>query len=250
MKSGSISLTSLRNLLVSVIVSVSACSAIFALATTPVQAQISNTISAFPIEADGAYTTPVEWTDVTPAWFISDPTNGATPTFAGDPNANSLLFAGLGRDTPTSDPELYLMYDYLARTNESPQPNEFLGSISFPLTIIGSNGPVSTPITVEFVAPAAGSGGAFEILVDTHNGQGFLTHPELGLEGGLGFGVTPASVVGNASPFHTVQHELIELGVPLVIPAGFGSATGPFPSGGQSGSNSNGYSPAPGVLAK
>src|SRR5579871_5674506 len=68
---------------------------LFSLVGTATQAQITNSISAFPIEADGAYTTPDEWTDVTPAWFISDPATGATPTFAGDPNANSLLFASL-----------------------------------------------------------------------------------------------------------------------------------------------------------
>ena len=190
-----------------VAIAVSACLAIIALTGTLAHAQISNVISAFPIEADGAYTTAAEWTDVTPAWFISDSTNGATPTFAGDPNANSLLFAGLSRDTPGSDPELYLMYDYLARTTGPTQPNEFLGSVSFPLTIAGSNGPVSTPITVEFVASSAGLG--FDILVDTHDGQGFAPHAELGLEGGLGFGVTPASIVGAASPFHTTTHELI-----------------------------------------
>ena len=81
--------------------------------------------------------------------------------------------------------------------------------------------------------------------MDTHDGRGFVVHPELGLEGGLGFGVTPASIVGAASPFHTTEHELIELGVPLVIPAGFGVPNGPFPTNGESGNGGNGYSPAP-----
>src|ERR1035438_6582082 len=75
----------------------------------------------------------------------------------------------------------------------------------------------------------------FDIKVDTHDGQGFVPHLELGLEGGLGFGVTPASIVGSNSPFHTTIHELIELGVPLDIPAGFSTPGRPFPSGGQSG---------------
>ena len=214
----------------------------------PIPTQIDNAISAFPIEADGAYTTPDEWTDITPAWFNSDPVNGAIPTFPGDISANSLLFAGLSRDTPTSDPELYLMYDYLARTRPPTTPGEFLGSVSFPLTLVGTNGPVSKPIIVEFVASATlGSNGTpvFDIKVDTHDGQGFVPHLELGLEGGLGFGVTPASIVGSNSPFHTTIHELIELGVPLDIPAGFSTPGRPFPSGGQSGSGGNGYSPDP-----
>ena len=214
----------------------------------PIPAQVNNPLSAFPIEADGAYTTTSEWTDITPAWFNSDPVNGAIPTFPGDISANSLLFAGLGRDNAASNPELYLMYDYLGRTRPPTQPGEFLGSVSFPLTLVGSNGPVSKPIVVEFVASATlGAGGTpiFDIKVDTHDGQGFVPHLELGLEGGLGFGVTPASIVGATSPFHTTVHELIELGVPLDIPAGFGTTGGPFPQGGQSGSGGNGYSPDP-----
>ncbi len=208
----------------------------------PIPSQINNPISSFPIEADGAYTTPGEWTDVTPSWFVSDPVNGATPTFPGDIAANSLLFAGLSRDTPTSNPELYLMYDYLARTIPAAQPGEFLGSVSFPLILASGNGAKSRTITVEFVAASTALG--FDVKVDTQDGQGFVAHPELGLEAGLGFGVTPASIVGASSPFHTTTHELIELGVPLNIPAGF-STNGPFPPGGQSGSGSNGYSPDP-----
>ncbi len=230
----------------------SACFALLVLAGTPAHAQINNTISAFPIEADGAYTTSNEWTDVTPAWFISDPATGATPTSAGDPNANSLLFAGLARDTPTSDPELYLMYDYLARTTLPTTPGEIIGTISFPLVLAGGTGipvtPVTNVISVEFVGSATlGAGGTsfFDIKVNTQDGQGFVAHPELGLEGGVGFGVTPASIVGANSPFHTITHELIELGVPLNIPAGFGAPGGPFPTNGQSGGGGNGYSPDP-----
>src|ERR1035438_8856438 len=51
--------------------------ALFGLAGKPARAQIQNPISTFPIDADGAYTTTSEWTDVTPAWFISDPSGGA-----------------------------------------------------------------------------------------------------------------------------------------------------------------------------
>ena len=226
-----------------------ACITLFGLAGTPARAQIQNPISAFPIEADGAYTTTSEWTDVTPAWFISDPSGGANPTFVGDPNANSLLFAGLARDNAASNPELYLMYDYLPRTTLPTKPGEIIGSVSFPLSLVGgSNAPVSKVITVEFVAPAnLGTPGApfFEVKVNTQDGQGFVAHPELGLEAGVGFGVTPASIVGAASPFHTIPHELIELGVPLDIPAGFGTVPGPFPPGGQSGPGGNGYSPDP-----
>ena len=141
------------------------------------------------------------------------------------------------------------MYDYLPRTTLPTKPGEIIGSVSFPLTLVsGSNSTVSRVITVEFVAPAdLGTPGTpfFEVKVNTQDGQGFVAHPELGLEAGVGFGVTPASIVGAGSPFHTIPHELIELGVPLDIPAGFGTVPEPFPPGGQSGSGGNGYSPDP-----
>ena len=144
---------------------------LFGLAGKPARAQIQNPISTFPIDADGAYTTTSEWTDVTPAWFISDPSGGANPTFVGDPNANSLLFAGLARDNAASNPELYLMYDYLPRTTLPTKPGEIIGSVSFPLSLVGgSNSTVSRVITVEFVAPAnLGTPGApfFEVKVNT-----------------------------------------------------------------------------------
>jgi hypothetical protein len=203
----------------------------------------NNSLSAFPIEVDGAYTTPDEWSDITPVWFISDPIAGATPTSTGDPAANSLLFAGLARDTPTSDPELYLLYDYLPRTDAPTQPGEFLGSVSFPITLTGPRGPVSTPITVEFIASANPSGPDFFVVqIDTHDGQGFVAHPELNIEGAAGLGLTPASIVGGASPFATTTHEIFELSVPLAIPAGFGSTNGPFSP---NGTGTNGYSPDP-----
>jgi hypothetical protein len=102
---------------------------------------------------------------------------------------------------------------------------------------------VTKPITVKFVASASPVS-IFDVLIDTQDGQGFVPHTELGLEAGLGFGVTPASIVGASSPFHTVTHELIELGVPVVVPAGF-STNGPFKSGGQGGNGGNGSSPDP-----
>jgi hypothetical protein len=136
------------------------------------------------------------------------------------------------------------MYDFLGRTLPPTAPGEFLGSVSFPLTLAASNSTVTRVITVEFLA-ATNPVSLFDVKVNTQDGRGFVAHPELGLEAGLGFGVTPASIVGSNSPFHTTTHELIELGVPLIIPAGFGTTNGPFPSKGQTGNGGNGYSPDP-----
>ena len=228
------------------------------LAATSARAQIANPISAFPIEADGAYTgsNPTsnaqwggEWSDITPAWFASNETTGATPVTPGDPSANSLLFAGLGRDTPTSPPELYLMYDYLGRTAIPTGPNQFMGSISFPLTIGG----VSEQATVTFQTVSNYTInllvlGDFTDVTVSLNGGAPVEASTLGLEAGDTFGVTPVDSlwgVTTTSPFHTTSHELMELGVPLDIAPGFGSTTpnSPFPAGGQG--NGSGYSPNP-----
>jgi hypothetical protein len=219
----------------STFLSVALLSATSVTAATGLQG-ITNTISAFPINTDGQYDSPSEWTDVTPAWFVSS-ASGATPTFAGDPNANSLLFAALGRDTPTSDPELYLMYDYLGRTNVPTTSGEFLGNVNFPFSVNG----VSKDLTVTFNENSSISGA--NVSVNLNDGSGPQDPTSLGLEGALGFGVTPAIIVGALSPFATTTHELIELGVPLNIAPGFGDPSGPFPKDGSGGGT--GYSPDP-----
>lgn len=203
-------------------------------------AQITNPLSAFPVDTDAHYGAPSEWSDITPAWFHSDGVTGATPVAQGDPSANSLLFAALAKDTPTSDPELYLMYDYLPRTTAPTVPGEFLGSVSFPLNVHG----VPKNITVTFSANSTLTGG--DITVDLHDGSGLHGPAEFGMEGAIGPGFTPVNALWGitaASAFHTTFHELIELGIPLNIKAGFGSPGGPFPSGGLGGDS--GYSPDP-----
>ena len=62
-----------------------------------------------------------EWSDVTPANFISQPGSPAVPVGIGNPPnplANSALYAALGRSGgAASDPSLHLLYDFLPRTN-------------------------------------------------------------------------------------------------------------------------------------
>ena len=195
--------------------------------------------ATFPVDTDGQYD-PNEWSDIKPAWFVSS-TSGATPTTAGDPNANSLLFAALAQDTPTTPPELYLMYDYLGRTNPPTTPGEFLGSVSFPLSVGG----VVKNISVDFNTSSGGPS-AFVITVNLHDGSGLHDPNEFGLEGALGLGTTPVNALWGitaGSAFNTTTHELIELGVPLNLPPGFGGPAGPFPQQGKG--DGNGYSPDP-----
>ncbi len=204
------------------------------------QAQIANPISAFPVNVDGQYSGGGEWSDITPAWFHSDATTGATPVAPGDPTANSLLFAGLAKDTPTSDPSLYLMYDYLGRQTAPTTPNEFLGNVSFPITVGGAK----DNLTVAFNANSTLTG--FTVTVDFHDGNGPQDPTPCGIEGAVGVGTTPVGIVGAGSPFAIIPHELIELGVPLLIPAGFGTPGGPFSQGGVRGDGKgDGYSPDP-----
>jgi hypothetical protein len=211
------------------------------LSVATADAQIVNPTSAFPVNVDGQFSGGGEWSDITPAWFHSDTTTGATPVPAGNASANSLLFAGLAKDTPASDPELYLMYDFLGRQSLPTTPGEFLGNVNFPVTVAGG---ASRNLTVTFNENATVTGAT--VSIDLHDGTGPHDPAVLGIEGAVGFGTTPASIVGAGSPFATIQHELIELGVPLLIPAGFGSPGSSIPQGGVRGDNKgDGYSPAP-----
>ena len=224
----------------------------FALPTNPAQAALNNPLSSFPIDADGRYTNAGEWSDITPAWFTSNAATGATPVAPGTPGANSLLFAGLARDTPASSPELYLMYDYLGRTNPPTHSNEFLGSISFPLTVGGTShsATVSFQTVPNFTPALLGGQGFFNVTVSLDGGAA-QPAAAFGFEAGLFVGTTPVNAmwgVTAGSPFHTTPHALFELGVPLDISPAFAAAGGPaspFPAGGQSGPGGSGYSPDP-----
>ena len=172
---------------------------------------------------------------------------GATPVAAGTTGANSLLFAGLARDTPTSQPELYLMYDYLGRTNPPVKNNEFMGSISFPLSIggVSQNSTVTFRTVSNFTSLGTLTPTNFWTATVSINGGAPVSAASLGIEAGLFRGTTPVNAlwgVTAGSPFHTIQHELIELGVPLVITPAFvtaGGVTSPFTA---TGSGVDGYS--------
>ncbi len=213
---------------------------------------IINPESQFHITADGQYTTAQEWSDVHPAWFNSTPAGGAVPVLPNAANANSLLFAAIAQGVVSEPPELYLMYDYLARTQQTFAPGEFIASVSFPLNVPQGNTTVSKTITVNFNAPSAINLTAnvissptsipVNVSIDLHDGSGPHLPAEFDIDAAVGFGTTPTSIVGAGSPFATTNHMLIELGVPLLIPANFGSA---FPTDGLAGPKGSGYSPDP-----
>ena len=199
-------------------ITVLAAAAMLGWAAAPARASITNPLSAFPIQSDGAYTgsNPAsnipwngEWSDITPAWFTSNGTTGATPVAAGTVGANSLLFAGLSRDTPSSPPELYLMYDYLGRTLPPNAPNQFLASITFPLKIGGQS--KSAAVTFQTVAnftPALLSGQSFFDVFVSLDGGAPVPASTLGIEAGNYVGKTPVNAlwgIDASSPFHTTE---------------------------------------------
>ena len=107
--------------------------------------QALNPVSQFPVTVDGQFTGGVvggalqgEWSDVTPLAFISPATPGGTlfQVPVGDSARNSLLYAANAPGTVINDGvDLYLMYDYLPRTNSNFAPGELMAEISFPINI-------------------------------------------------------------------------------------------------------------------
>ncbi|MCE9556786.1 MAG: PEP-CTERM sorting domain-containing protein [Planctomycetes bacterium] len=210
---------------------------------------VTNPLSAFPITIDGAFTDGIdpftgEWSDVTPVAFISPPNPGGalTATTLIDPNANAFTYAVLapGSVVPTDAAELYLLYDYLPRTNSVFAEGEFIGDISFEIHLDGS--PDATPITVqlrgasaisESLLSAAAASSPFDVFIDA-GALGFLDAEALGIEVAIGFG---------ASPHSATEHMIVELEVGLTVDSSFFNPNTFPPGGGPEGDGV--YSPAP-----
>ncbi len=231
----------------SILAGLLAAAASFALAASAgAQGTVNNPISTFPVTVDGQFSGGVvagvvvgEWSDVTPVAFFSSPGASAVPVALNDPTRNSLLYAALARDTPTADPSLYLMYDFLPGTGPI-TPGDIFASVSFPIHLPpaqGGGGGGRTNIAVLFQARGATnladgvSGSFFDVFVDIDlDGRPDFSAAQLGIDGAAGFG---PSTLSNS------PHLLVELEVPLRIPANFGSPGGPLPG--------NGINPATGL---
>lgn len=178
-----------------------------------------------------------EWSDVTPLAFISPPLdNGPLLSVPlGTPGVNSLLYAAVAPGTTAVEHELYLMYDYLPRTNPNFGAGEFIADIKFPLTI---NGVKSPDAVVQFRGNGVASPTSFfDVFVDL-DGQG-PTSPVPAAS----LGIDEAAVGFGPSTLSAIPHMLIELEATLAIPPGFSS--GFFPPGGSPGV----YSPEPAFWA-
>ncbi len=234
------------------------------------QTGVTNPVSGINITVDGKFDvydkngnvtgagipTPgsgVEWSDITPLAFISPVgpgnTNPLLATNIGDPNANTLLYAGLD---PGKD-DLYLAYDFSGRTNPF-LPGDTIASIQFPFVLptgspLAPNGG-SRDLTVTFKMnnqkffPASTLNGnsivvfqPFSILVSAPaaNGDPLFNNvdaSQFGMQGAFGF---------SPSLLTNTPHLVVELAVPLDIPAGFSTVLPPTDVNPPFG----GYSPAP-----
>ncbi len=162
-----------------------------------------------------------EWGGVQPAAFIASG-GTLTPTFVGDQNANSLLYAVIAPgETTDGSHELYLMYDYTGRTS-SFTVGDFVASVQFPVVFDQTLYPNAT---VELTAGATPTTPTVNV-----NLNGTLVEPadDVGIDAAVGFGPSTLSL----SP-----HLLLELEVTLNIPDSFGGNF--FTSG------SGAYSPDP-----
>ncbi len=218
--------------------------------TSHAQGNVTNPISTFFHTVDGRFTNGVgvgEWSDVTPAAFISSLSGTAVPTFLGDPNANSLLFGGLGKTSAASPVSLHLLYDFLPRTLGGViTPGDILASVTFPVTLLGRPTGDKTNISVLIQAsfPPASSAPPpgiiflpfFTAFVDLDlDGDGDVLASALNIDAAASFGPSPLS---------SIDHLLVELDVPLRIPAGFATPGGPLPGNGINPENGL-YDPAP-----
>lgn len=218
---------------------------VMALENRLVPATVTNPISAFPITVDGQFTGGVvasqiqgEWSDVTPLGFHSPTAADPSPFRAspvGNPATNSLLYADVAPGVGAPADGIYLMYDYLGRTDPTFAPGDFIADVTFPAFLPGATD--KTVITVQFrghTAPsggggpsrpasaslASGGGSSFDVFVDT-NGDGISdgTPTQIGLDinGAVGFG--PSTLSPN-------NHLLVELEVGLRITPTFADANG------------------------
>lgn len=200
---------------------------------------VANPVSAFPITIDGKFTGGVvggvvqgEWSDFTPQAFIAprDANGTLQATTLADPNANSLLYAGLAPEFVGGPVKsLYLLYAYKDLTNQLFPLNKLIFDVAFPVTYQGAHRNVD--VQLRGTGQAGPSFYRVVVLAD-----GVVVPDGIVIENGAaaaGFGPSPLS---------SMPHFLMELEVSLLIDPGFGTPSGPFPLAGLPGGV---YSPAP-----
>jgi hypothetical protein len=179
---------------------------------------VNNPLSSVPIILDGQFTGSIngriqpggEWSNVTPLAFIAT-ADQLSATSLGDPRANSFLYAVIAPGDSSND-ELYLMYDFLGRTLPF-SPGEHVADVAFPITLNSILTPITVSVDAVTVLPTLPSAAVSVDYVFTvkRDSDGAVI-AGTGIEGFVGFGPSPESIM---------NHLLIELEVPLLIPDGF-----------------------------
>ena len=223
---------------------------IAAAASFALPASSSAQISQFPLTLDGQFTngfTPAgpigEWSDVQPFAFFSAPGTTATPVALNNPSRNTLLYAAISHNAASApgDLQLHLMYDFLPRTT-APVPGETFASVTFPVTLPGRPTGDKQNISVLFVGRILPQGGAGAV-----GGSFFDIFVDLDIDGSPDFPASQFGILGATAPgpssLSNTPHLLVELEVPLRIPAGFAT---PPPNGG-TGLPGGGINPATGL---
>jgi len=214
--------------IVSLLAIAAACMALPARAVViPSDGFVINPASAHDITVDGIFTNPAEWSDITPRAFRSG--NPPQPVSLFDSSGDTLLYAALAPGIAVSEIGLYLMYDYRGRTDRSYANGITIAEIKFPIVSgnlkITLKGNGSVLPEGPNPAPSSFFDGFFEVDGSTCTTCGDI---EVAVGFGPSFGTT-----GN-------PHLLVELEVPLNVPAGFFNGPG-LPTGPIAGL----YSPAP-----
>ncbi len=231
---------------------------------------VENPVSAFEVTVDGAFTDGLqafspfqplgEWSDVTPVAFRAPssplpggelfptfgpgPDSGLVPTTLDDPLANSFTYAALAPGVAIAEGAgLYLMYDYLLRTDPVFGDGEQIANIFFRFDGNG-DGTDDGMVNVQIFAGSApgdglalaatngvipggpggvdlSAGGGIETVVDFLSDSGEddilgVSAGTFGMEAAVGFGPSPGGEQRAAG-----DHMLIELEVPLSPPSGF-----------------------------
>jgi WD40 repeat protein len=195
--------------------------------------------SANDVVIDGEFTnTPGEgeWSDVTFGAYVSDSAAHkiVQATDSDNTSANSLFFAAVAPspDSTGTVTSLSLMFVYLPKTVPFLEPGQLLADLTFPAVVVP--GGLPKPVTLRLraaplsalalAAVNASTSSHIEAVVDLDgNGVPDVPASDLGIEAVAGFGPSPLS---------TIPHLLVEVRVPLQIPAGFGTDDGPFPQDG------------------
>jgi len=161
-----------------------------------------------PVTLDGSFTNANEWLGVTPAGFYSPTDGSANAILASPPLANSFLYGRLAQGSVSLEPTLYVLFDYLGRTNPNFTNGEQVAKITFPTNLNAS------PIDVLLTGTGVGSGIA--VTVDKHDGTTPASNPFV--NAALGFHTSP-----NAGS----SHMIIEFEVDLDLPSGLGGGLVP-----------------------